>query len=395
MLNYPFSIQSRLPNVGTTIFTVMSALANECNAVNLSQGFPDFDCSPQLLDRVEHYLRTGHNQYAPMIGVAPLREALAEKIKYLYEAEYDPGSEIIITAGATQAIYTAVTALVHPGDEVIVFEPVYDSYVPAIELAGGKPVYINLKFPDYHINWDEVAAKVTSRTRMIMINTPNNPTGSAFSKDDMLSLAKIVKDKDIVIVSDEVYEHITFDGVRHESIARYPELACRSFIISSFGKTYHVTGWKIGYCVAPKDLMKEFCKAHQFIVFTCNTALQLGIADFMQDKSHYLELGQFYQRKRDFFLNAIKDSAFRPLHSYGTYFQLLQYDNITDENDLAFAKRLTREYGVASIPLSVFSSSREDNKVLRFCFAKSEDTLIKGAERICRIRERAQNNFPI
>lgn len=385
MPSYPSPIASRLPEVGVTIFSVMSALANECGAINLSQGFPDFDCPPLLLDRITHYMKTGHNQYAPMTGAGPLREAIAEKVLSLYGGNYDPVTEITVTAGATQAIYTAVAAMVHPGDEVIVFEPVYDSYVPSIQLAGGVPVSVRLKFPDYHIDWDEVASLVSPRTRMIMINTPNNPTGSVFSADDMRALSRIVAGTDIVIVSDEVYEHIIFDGLRHESAVRYPELAERSFIISSFGKTYHVTGWKIGYCLAPKELMVEFRKAHQFIVFTCNTAIQLGLADFMSEKSHYLTLAAFYQEKRDFFLKAIEGSRFKPLPSRGTYFQLLRYDAITDEPDAGFAKRMTREFGVASIPISVFYRGGEDNKVVRFCFAKSEETLKKGAAKLQKI----------
>ncbi len=376
---------SRLPQVGTTIFTVMSALANECGAINLSQGFPDFDAPPLLLDRVTHHMKAGRNQYAPMAGVAALREAVAAKVNDLYGAKYDPVDEITITAGATQAIYTAVTAMVHPGDEVIVFEPVYDSYVPAIQLAGGKPVYVTLKFPDYHIGWDEVARLINRRTRMIMINTPNNPTGSVFSAADMQALSEIVRGTDIVIVSDEVYEHIVFDGARHESAARYPELAERSFIVSSFGKTYHVTGWKIGYCLAPKELTEEFRKAHQFIVFTCNTAVQFGLADFMAEKSHYLELASFYQGKRDFFAGAIAHSRFTPLACRGTYFQLCSYEPLSEEPDIGFTRRMTRESGVAAIPVSVFYRDNEDNRVIRFCFAKSEETLSRAAEILCRM----------
>jgi len=363
----------------------MSNLAAECGAINLSQGFPDFECPPLLLERVMHHMQAGHNQYAPMIGVAPLREGIAEKVASLYGRQYDVANEITVTAGATQAIYTAVTAMVHPGDEVIVFEPVYDSYVPAIELAGGKPVYVELKYPEYRVNWNEVAALISPRTRMIMINTPNNPAGSVLSADDMQALSRLVAGTDIVIVSDEVYEHIIFDGLRHESAARYPELAERTFIISSFGKTYHVTGWKIAYCLAPKELMAEFRKAHQFIVFSCNTAVQLGIADFLREKSHYLNLPDFYQQKRDFFLRAIEGSRFVPLKSSGSYFQLLNYGAISDESDVEFAKRVTREHGIASIPVSVFYHDRQDHKVVRFCFAKSEETLSKGAEKLRRI----------
>lgn len=380
MPSYSSPIVSRLPEVGTTIFTVMSALADEYGAINLSQGFPDFDSPPLLLDRVTHHMKAGRNQYAPMAGVTCLREAIAEKVKNLYGAQYDPVNEITITAGATQAIYTAVAAMVHRGDEVIIFEPAYDSYVPAIQLAGGKPVYVRLQFPDYHIDWDEVAALINPRTRMIIINTPNNPTGSVFSATDMQALVRIVRCTGIVIVSDEVYEHIVFDGQRHESATRYPELAERSFIISSFGKTYHVTGWKIGYCLAPKQLMEEFRKAHQFIVFTCNTAVQFALADFMQEASHHLELAAFYQVKRDFFVGAIAHSRFVPLPSKGTYFQLCSYEAISREPDVEFTQRMTRESAVAAIPVSVFYRDKEDNRVIRFCFAKSEQTLAKAAQ---------------
>jgi methionine aminotransferase len=385
MPSYRAPIRSRLPDVGTTIFTVMTALANECGAINLSQGFPDFDSPALLLERVTHHMRAGRNQYAPMAGVAPLREAIGEKVASLYGTAYDPVDEITVTAGATRGIHTAVVAMVHPGDEVIVFEPVYDSYVPSIRLAGGMPVYVRLKFPDYHIDWDEVAALITPKTRMIMINSPNNPTGSVFSAKDMAALARITHDTDIVILSDEVYEHIVFDGQRHESVTRYPELAERSFVISSFGKTYHVTGWKIGYCLAPKDLMHEFRKAHQFIVFTCNTAVQHGLADFMQDKSRYLDLADFYQHKRDFFLAAIRGSRLESLRSSGTYFQLCRYDAISNERDVDFVQRMTREHGVAAIPVSVFYRNQEDNNVIRFCFAKSEDTLGRAAEILRRL----------
>ena len=385
MPSFTQPVQSRLPYVGTTIFTVMSALANECGAINLSQGFPDFASPPLLLERVTHHMRAGQNQYAPMAGVLPLREAIAEKVESLYGAQYDPVAEITITAGATQAIYTAVTAMVHAGDEVIIFEPAYDSYVPAIQLAGGIAVHVGLKFPDYHIDWDQVAPLINPRTRMIIINSPNNPTGSVFSAADMQALIRLVKDTDIVIVADEVYEHIVFDGQRHESAARYPELACRSFIVSSFGKTYHVTGWKIGYCLAPRELMVEFRKAHQFIVFTCNTAVQFGLTDFMQEKAHYLDLAAFYQAKRDFFLSAIAGSRFAPLPSRGTYFQLCGYQNLSGERDVEFCQRMTREFGVAAIPVSVFYRDKEDNRVIRFCFAKVEETLSRAAEILCQM----------
>jgi methionine transaminase len=377
---YRHPIASRLPEVGTTIFTVMSALAQECGAINLSQGFPDFDCPAPLQELIFKHIREGRNQYAPMAGVAKLREAIADKVEFLYAAHYDPADEITVTAGATQAIYTAVAALVQPGDEVIVFEPAYDSYVPSITLAGGIPVYARLKFPDYHIDWDEVRRLITPRTRMIMINTPNNPTGSVFGEADMRALEALLRNTAITIVSDEVYEHIVFDGRRHESVARYPGLAERAFVVSSFGKTYHMTGWKMAYCLAPKELMVEFRKAHQFIVFCCNTPVQWALAEFLGAREHYLGLARFYQEKRDFFLRAMEGSRFLPLPSRGTYFQLFRYDAISTEPDADFARRMTREAGVASIPVSVFYRDREDNKVVRFCFAKSEATLAQSAK---------------
>jgi methionine transaminase len=385
MPSYTYALTSRLPEVGTTIFTVMSALAQECNAINLSQGFPDFDCPPPLQALIVKHIREGRNQYAPMAGVPKLREAIADKIEFLYGASYDPGEEITVTAGATQAIYTAVAAVVQPGDEVIVFEPAYDSYVPSITLAGGIPVYARLKFPDYHVDWDETRALITPRTRMIIINTPNNPTGSVFSAADMQALEALVRNTRIVIVSDEVYEHIVFDGRRHESVARYPGLAERSFVVSSFGKTYHMTGWKMAYCLAPKELMREFRKAHQFIVFCCNTPVQWALAEFLYDREHYLGLAKFYEEKRDFFLSAMEGSRFVPLPSRGTYFQLFHYDAISDEHDADFTRRMTREAGVASIPVSVFYRHREDNKVIRFCFAKSEATLARAAQILCEV----------
>ena len=385
MPSYAHPIASRLPDVGTTIFTVMSALAQEHGAINLSQGFPDFDCPAVLQELIFKHVRAGRNQYAPMTGVPQLREAIAAKVESLYGQRYDPGDEITVTAGATQAIYTAVAALVRPGDEVIVFEPAYDSYVPSITLAGGTPVYARLEFPDYHIDWDELRALITPRTRMIMINTPNNPTGSVFSAADMRALEALVCDTNIVIVSDEVYEHIVFDGHRHESAARYPGLAERSFVVSSFGKTYHMTGWKMAYCLAPRELMVEFRKAHQFIVFSCNTPVQWALAEFLAKRDHYLGLAAFYQAKRDFFLRAMEGSRFVALPSRGTYFQLFRYDAISDEHDAEFARRMTREVGVASIPVSVFYRDREDNKVVRFCFAKSEATLAEGAQRLARL----------
>ncbi len=385
MPTFPAAIESRLPKVGTTIFTVMSRLAQQHGAINLSQGFPDFSAPQALFDLVAKHMHAGHNQYAYMAGVAPLREAIAEKVATLYGLAYDVEAEITVTAGATQAIYTAVAAMVRPGDEVIVFEPVYDSYVPSIDLNGGKAVYARLAFPDYRPNWNEVRALITPRTRMIIINTPHNPSGAVWQAQDMQALAALVRGTDIVIVSDEVYEHIVFDGQRHESVVRYPDLAERTFVISSFGKTYHVTGWKIAYCLAPRELMAEFRKAHQFIVFCVNHPMQLALAEFMRDKAGYLDLANFYQAKRDYFLRQLEGSRFTPLPCAGTYFQTVRYDAISEMPDRAFAESLTREHGVAAIPYTAFYRDGRDDKVIRFCFAKSEETLAQAGERLRRV----------
>ncbi len=385
MPTYPGALVSKLPQVGTTIFTVMSRLAAEHNAINLSQGFPDFDCAPELQQLVAKYMKAGCNQYPPMAGIPQLREAVAEKVHSLYGTSYDPEHEITVTPGATYGLFTAIATLIRPGDEVIVFEPAYDSYVPSIEVQGGKAVYVGLKFPDYHIDWDEVKRAITPKTRMIIINSPNNPTASVFSAQDMQTLDAITRNSDIVVVSDEVYEHIVFDGAQHQSVARFPGLAERSIVVSSFGKTYHVTGWKMGYCLAPKALMHEFRKVHQFNVFTCNAPVQYALAEFMQRKEHYLGLAAFYQKKRDYFRERIRESRFTLLPSSGTYFQSVRYDDITDENDSDFAIRLTREHGIAAIPLSAFYHNAPHHKVLRFCFAKTEQTLFKGTEILRRI----------
>ncbi len=384
-MNYPNLINSKLPNVGTTIFTVMSKLAADHQAINLSQGFPDFSCNPDLVDLVAKYMKAGNNQYAPMAGLMPLREMLAQKTEELYGAKYDPETEITITAGATQAIYTAITAVIREGDEVIVFEPAYDCYQPAIELNGGKTVYLQLKAPNYSIDWEEVKKMMNHRTKMIIVNTPHNPTGSIMTAADMTMLQKLTKDTDIVIISDEVYEHIIFDGHQHQSAARYPHLAERTFIISSFGKTYHTTGWKIGYCVAPQNLMNEFRKVHQFLVFSTNTPVQWALAEFLKQKEHYLELGKFYQKKRDHFISLIKNSRFELTPAAGTYFQLLNFKNISPEKDTDFAIRLTKEFKLASIPISVFYHEGVDEHVLRFCFAKKEETLEAAATIINKI----------
>src|SRR5688572_28652081 len=385
MPHYSGRIASKLPNVGTTIFTVMSRLAAEHNAINLSQGFPDFDCARELRDLVTKYMNAGLNQYPPMAGVMRLRERIAEKAESLYGARYDPEHEVTVVPGATYGIYTALATLVRPGDEVVVLEPTYDSYVPGIEVNGGVPVYVQLRYPDYSIDWQQVSRAITPRTRAIIINSPNNPTASVFSGEDMRVLDGMLRGTDIVVISDEVYEHIVFDGHQHQSAARYPGLAERSFIVSSFGKTYHVTGWKMGYCLAPRELMREFRKVHQFNVFTCNTPVQYALAEFMQEPQHYLELAEFYQRKRDYFRDRVRESRFTLLPSNGTFFQSVRYDDITAENDADFAIRLTREHGIAAIPLSAFYHRPPGHKVLRFCFAKREETLFKGTEILRRI----------
>jgi methionine aminotransferase len=384
-MHFPGSLKSKLHNTGTTIFTTMSALAAEHNAINLSQGFPDFPVSEKLISLVNKNMKAGHNQYSPMAGYMPLREAIAEKVNHLYSAAYDPEKEITITAGGTQAIYAAIASIINDGDEVIVFDPAYDCYAPAIRLNGGIPVQIQLKGPEFHIDWNEVKKMVNQRTRMIMINTPHNPTGSILSAKDMHQLEKITDKRDIVVLSDEVYEHVIFDGYEHQSVTRYPKLAERSFVVFSFGKTMHATGWKIGYCLAPENLMSEFRKVHQYMVFCANTPIQRALADYMKDPKHYTELSGFYQEKRDYFLKLLKGSKFKPLPCHGSYFQLLDYSKITDEKDTDYAIRLTKENGVASIPISVFYKNNVDNKLLRFCFAKEKETLEKAAEKLIEV----------
>ncbi len=379
------SVDSKLPNMGTSIFAVMSAMANEHKAINLSQGFPDFDISEELIGLVNKFMKLGQNQYAPMQGVPALREAISQKVFDTHAFRYNADKEITITAGATEALYAAISAFIRENDEVIVFEPAYDSYAPAVMLNGGILKYAPMQFPDYHINWEEVQKLVSNKTRMIIVNTPHNPTGSILRKSDMLALQKITKGTDIIILSDEVYEHLIYDSIPHESMCLYPGLAERSLVIGSFGKTFHATGWKMGYCLAPENLMAEFRKAHQFIVFACNTPIQYAIAEFLTDKTNYSYLNDFYQKKRDYFVELIKGSRFTIIPSYGTYFQLLDYSRISDENETDFAVRLTKECKVASIPVSVFYHKATDNKVLRFCFAKKEETLEKAAEILCKI----------
>ena len=381
------TIVTKLPKVGTTIFTVMSALASEKGAVNLGQGFPDFHCDPTLVNAVTQAMQEGLNQYPPMAGVLPLREAIADKVEQLYGQRYDPVSEITVTAGATQGILTSVLCAVHAGDEVIVIEPVYDCYVPAIELAGGVPVFVQMEVgaAGYSIPWDKVKAAVTPKTRMIMVNTPHNPTGSVMRAADVAALADIVRGTDILILSDEVYEHMVYDGQPHESLARHPELAERSFINSSFGKTYHVTGWKVGYVAAPAALTAEFRKVHQFNVFTVNTPVQYGLAAYMKDPAPYLDLPAFYQRKRDLFRSGLADTRFELLPSQGTYFQCVKYGAISDLPEAEFCKWLTTEIGVAAIPVSAFYNTPRESGIVRFCFAKKDETLQLALDRLARL----------
>jgi methionine aminotransferase len=379
------TITSKLPDVGTNIFTVMSALAAEHGAVNLSQGFPDFDTPPALIDRVLAHMRAGRNQYAPMQGVALLRERIAAKVADLYGNPVDPHTEITITSGATEALFAAITAVVRPGDEVVVFEPAFDSYVPAIRLNGGTPVYLSMKTPDYRIDWNEVSDAIGQNTRLIIINSPHNPTGTVLSPTDIAALKQIVAQRDIFIVSDEVYEHIIFDGLAHESVLRDPLLYAKSFVVSSFGKTYHTTGWKIGYCLAPPSITREFQRVHQFLTFASNTPIQWAYADILADASLYLGLSAFYQEKRDRFLSLLENSRFKPLPCHGTYFQMMDYSAVSNLDDVAFARQMTSVHKVAAIPPSAFYHDGQDNRVLRFCFAKRDQTLAQAAEILCRI----------
>ncbi len=378
-------IQSKLPHIGTTIFTTMTALAIKHNSINLGQGFPDFMMNEELIALVNDAMKKGHNQYSHMAGLPLLRERIAQKVQTLYSTVINPDSEITITPGGTYAIYTALTTVLQPGDEVIVFEPAFDSYLPNIEVNGAKPVLIPLQFPDYSIDWELVRKKVTAKTRMIMLNTPHNPTGSVLSNHDIEQLRALVKGTDIFILSDEVYEHLIFDGIQHESVLRYPDLFERSFVCFSFGKTYNCTGWKLGYCIAPATLMNEYRKVHQFNCFSCNHPVQHALAGFIQQPQHYLQLGNMVQKKRDYFQQLMQNTRFSALPSYGSYFQLYRYDDISNESESDFAVRLTKEYGVTAIPVSVFYKTEVNNKVLRFCFAKTETTLDQAAERLLKL----------
>ena len=375
-------IHSKLPNVGTTIFTVMSGLATHHNAVNLGQGFPDFPMNEELTELVNWAMKNNFNQYSPMPGWFPLREAIAEKVEFLYHTSINPDTEITITPGGTYAIYSAFTAILNPGDEVIVFEPAYDSYIPNIEINGAKAITINLVYPDYHIDWAAVKKAITSKTKAIIINSPHNPTGSVITENDIQELRKIVEGTNIFIISDEVYEHLIFDSIPHQSILRYPDLLQRSFVCFSFGKVYNCTGWKLGYCIAPPELTTEFRKVHQFNCFSCHTPSQVALAQFLQNKEAYLSLSSFMQEKRDYFSKLMRGTKFEMLDSHGSYFICAKYARISDEPDKEFAIRLTKEAGVATIPVSAFYQNGKDDKVLRFCFSKKNETLEKAVEKL-------------
>lgn len=382
---YTNTINSKLPQVGTTIFTTMSRLAAEHKALNLSQGFPNFPPDPLLIKLATEAIQKDYHQYAPMQGMLPLREAISEKMEDLYGVSYHPESEITVTAGATQAIYTAISAFIRPNDEVIVIKPAYDCYEPAIEVNGGVPVFVQLRGKDYKMDWEEFRGKINEKTKMVIINTPHNPTGKVFSKEDMATLHEILKNTSIILLSDEVYEHIIFDGTKHHSACSFPDLASRSIICASFGKTFHITGWKMGYCAAPKEIMQEIQKVHQFNVFCTNHPLQHALASYLKDPDRYLELNNFYQTKRDLFLEGLKGSKFRFTPAEGTYFQLLDFSNITMESDQIFAERLAIENKIASIPVSGFNLDKIDHHQLRFCFAKTDETLHKAIDILLRV----------
>ena len=373
-------IKSRLPEVGTSIFTVMSKMALDHGAINLSQGFPDFALDEKIIHLVHRYMLEGNNQYAPMPGVPSLRQIISEVVLNSYGHKADPENEITITSGATEGIYATITALIQQGDEVIIFDPSYDSYEPTIRLNGGIPVQINLRFPDFSIDWDQVKSKITSKTKMIIVNTPHNPSGAVLKEEDLLQLEQLAIQHNLIVLSDEVYERLTYDGIRHRSVLSLPGLASRSVAVFSFGKTFHATGWKAGYTVSPPYFNREIRKTHQFIVFAVNTPVQMALAEYMKTPAHYLNLGKFYQQKRDFFLEQIKGSSFEPLACHGSYFQVVSYKNISDKGDFEMAEELTKKHKVAAIPVSVFYKDKTDNRLLRFCFAKKEETLAKAGE---------------
>ncbi len=374
------NIQSRIPDITTSIFAIMSKMATDHDAINLSQGFPDFQVDPVLINLVQRYMKNGNNQYAPMPGAPALRAIIAEVLSSTYNRIVDAEAEVTITAGGTQALFASLAAFIHPGDEVIVFDPAYDSYNPAIRLNGGVPVHMNLRFPDFSIDWEEVKSRITSRTRLIMVNTPQNPSGGVLSDRDLKQLEMLAEENDLIVLSDEVYERLIFDNIRHESVLRYPRLSKRSVAVFSFGKTFHATGWKVGYTIAPEALTREIRKTHQFITFSVNTPVQLALAEYMRNPVHYQNLGAFYQQKRDYFLQGIKGSSFEPMPCYGSYFQLLSYKHISSLPDRQMAEALTINHKVASIPVSVFYNDKTDNNLLRFCFAKKEQTLDQAME---------------
>lgn len=384
----PVQHRSKLPDVGTTIFTVIGQLSAQHKAINLSQGAPNFPCDPQLIAGVTRAMQEGHNQYASMTGLASLKNLIAEKVAALYGSTYDPADEVLVTASASEGLYSAIGGLVHPGDEVIYFEPSFDSYAPIVRLQGATPVALKLSLPDFTINWDEVGAAITPRTRMIIVNTPHNPSGQVFSAHDLEMLAALTRNTDIVVLSDEVYEHIVFDGQKHHGMATHPQLAERSVIVSSFGKTFHVTGWRVGYCLAPAALMDEICKVHQFLMFSADTPMQHAFADYMSDPQTYLSLASLYQRKRDLMQSLLAESPFELLPSAGSFFLLARFGHFSDESDSEMVKRLITEYGVATIPLSAFYTDGTDNKIIRLSFAKDEATLRAGAQALCRVKPR-------
>ncbi|SUX27901.1 Methionine aminotransferase [Cedecea davisae] len=384
----PVQHRSKLPDVGTTIFTVIGQLSAQHKAINLSQGAPNFPCDPQLIAGVTRAMQEGHNQYASMTGLASLKNLIAEKVAALYGSTYDPADEVLVTASASEGLYSAIGGLVHPGDEVIYFEPSFDSYAPIVRLQGATPVALKLSLPDFTINWDEVRAAITPRTRMIIVNTPHNPSGQVFSAHDLEMLAALTRNTDIVVLSDEVYEHIVFDGQKHHGMATHPQLAERSVIVSSFGKTFHVTGWRVGYCLAPAALMDEICKVHQFLMFSADTPMQHAFADYMSDPQTYLSLASLYQRKRDLMQSLLAESPFELLPSAGSFFLLARFGHFSDESDSEMVKRLITEYGVATIPLSAFYTDGTDNKIIRLSFAKDEATLRAGAQALCRVKPR-------
>lgn len=378
-------LKSKLPKIGESIFATMTKMANDYNAINLSQGFPDFNCSDELLERVAYYQSKGFNQYAPMPGVLILRSKISTKIEKIYGKKYNPESEIVVTAGGTQALYTAITSVVSPGDEVIILEPAYDSYAPAVLINGGIPIYLSLEKNDYSINWELVEKSISKKTRLIIFNSPHNPTGSILNQSDIITLEKIIRNKNIFLISDEVYEHIIFDNQHHFSFSQSPELSEKTFVVSSFGKTYHTTGWKLGYCVAPEKLIEEFKKVHQFIVFAVNTPIQHAYADIMDNEEMYRGLSKFYQSKRDLVISLLSKSRFRINPAQGTYFQLLDYSSISGKNDREFSEFLTKEIGVGVIPMSPFYSNGCRDKVIRICFAKKDEVLRNAAEKLCKV----------